>query len=130
MKLTDKIETVEPVPGSTTGKLQKASTTVKAAVMEAFKDLGGSSFLVQLAQDDPRAFAGLLAKMLPSEINAEVSVTHTIDIKATLEAARARVSNDSSQAMVSHDAPHNVIDGDYESLSTVHAQSNREPGKL
>src|SRR5215210_7557751 len=37
--------------------------------MEAFDEVGGQAYLVRVAQEDPRTFCGLLAKVLPLQVS-------------------------------------------------------------
>ena len=46
----------------------KFTTELRAAVMEAFVKLGGSSCLVRVANENPAAFCTLLGKLLPHEL--------------------------------------------------------------
>ena len=41
---------------------------VKAALLEAFDEVGGADYLVGVARSDPRTFCMLLAKLLPAEL--------------------------------------------------------------
>jgi hypothetical protein len=65
-----------PVPGGRPkGVPNKATKTIREAVMEAFHIVGGPAYLVQLAQgtqSDRTAFTSLLNKVLPTQINANV----------------------------------------------------------
>jgi len=47
----------------------KITATVKEAALAAFDEVGGKAFFVHLATDDPKAFASILAKMIPNEVN-------------------------------------------------------------
>jgi len=50
-------------------------TNVRDAVLEAFETVGGAAYLAQLAQgtsSDRAAFIGLVSKVLPTQINAQV----------------------------------------------------------
>ena len=42
--------------------------TIREGVFEAFAELGGKEWLKGLAKDDPRSFAGLLAKAMPPQV--------------------------------------------------------------
>ena len=65
-----------PVPGGRPkGVKNKLTTTIRDAVMQAFDEVGGAQYLVKLAngtQSDRAAFTGLLNKVLPTQINANV----------------------------------------------------------
>lgn len=47
----------------------KAEVNPRQSVLEAFGRVGGVRWLVKYAKRDPKGFAGLLAKAMPSEIN-------------------------------------------------------------
>ncbi len=40
--------------------------------MAAFEEVGGAAYLVRVAQEDPKSFATLLGKLLPTEVAAKV----------------------------------------------------------
>lgn len=48
---------------------------VKAAIVNAFRQVGGVDYLVTVAQDDPKTFCALLAKCLPSQVKAEIETS-------------------------------------------------------
>jgi hypothetical protein len=63
---------------------------MKLAILEAFERAGGADYLTRLADDEPRTFVTLLAKVLPNEnINANIDVS---DMTARLQAGRDRVA--------------------------------------
>jgi len=53
---------------------RKLTLDVKEAIATAFEKAGGVDYLVQVAKDDPRVFCALLAKIIPTEVKAEVNV--------------------------------------------------------
>ena len=62
---------------------------IKDGILEAFEQVGGVSYLVELAKVDPPTFCRLLAKVIPAEINANVRTTHTLDLgQAMIDANR------------------------------------------
>lgn len=64
-----------PGPGRPKGVPNKATKTIRDAVMQAFDTVGGPEYLVRLAngtQSDRAAFTSLLNKVLPTQINANV----------------------------------------------------------
>ena len=64
-----------PGPGRPKGSVPKVTKTIRDAVMEAFDRVGGAEYLVRLAegtQSDRAAFTGLLNKVLPTQVNANV----------------------------------------------------------
>ena len=68
---------VRPGAGRPKGAPNKMTIKIKEAVLEAFDKQGGVKYLERLAQDDPKTFTILLAKILPQEMIADVSETST-----------------------------------------------------
>ena len=64
--------------GRPKGVLNKTTASVKAAIEEAFDKAGGVEYLVKVANKDPRAFLSLLARLIPTDIKVEGSVTHAL----------------------------------------------------
>jgi hypothetical protein len=78
--------------GRKKGTPNKTTRDMKAAIMEAFERAGGVDYLHALANDEPRTFATLLAKVMPSE---NINENRNIDVNALterLQAGRARVA--------------------------------------
>ena len=70
---------------------------IKDGILEAFDQVGGVDYLVELAKVDPPTFCRLVAAIIPSEIKASVTATNTLDLgKAMLEADQrlAMIEND------------------------------------
>jgi hypothetical protein len=59
--------------GRQKGELNKLTRTLKEAILAAFDEVGGRDYLVAVAKDDPKTFCGLLARVLPMQVQAEVS---------------------------------------------------------
>ena len=73
------------------------SPEIKDGILEAFEQVGGVDYLVELAKVDPPTFCRLLAAIIPSQIKASVTVTNTLDLgKAMIEAEQRIV-------MIEHD---------------------------
>jgi hypothetical protein len=73
-KNTEKSGNLPPGPGRPKGVRNKL-TNLREAVLEAFDTVGGPEYLVRLAngtQSDRAAFVGLVSKVLPTQINANV----------------------------------------------------------
>lgn len=66
--------------GRPKGVPNKSTAKIKEAILRAFESVGGQSYLVKVAKDDPKTFCALLARILPAEINAELSgsVDHAV----------------------------------------------------
>ena len=61
--------------GRPPGSPNKTTASLKAAILEAFDEIGGASWLKDLAENDPRTFSSLLAKLIPSEVSADITST-------------------------------------------------------
>lgn len=64
--------------GKKTGGRQKGTpnrmtTQVKKAIIEAFDEVGGVKYLVNIATTDPKTFCALLGRIIPTEINADLT---------------------------------------------------------
>lgn len=57
--------------GRKPGSINKTTRTVKQAIEGAFENVGGVEWLENLARTDPRTFAVLLAKLVPSDVRFE-----------------------------------------------------------
>ncbi len=81
----------EPRPagaGRVRGTPNRTTAAMRDALVQAFERAGGVEYLVRVADEDPRTFCMLLAKLLPSEIRAEV--TSSDEIIAAMRAGRER----------------------------------------
>lgn len=58
--------------GRKKGTPNKMTLTVKQSVLDAFEEVGGADFLVGVAHEDPKTFCAMLAKIIPSDINADL----------------------------------------------------------
>ena len=61
--------------GRPRGSVNKTTKTLKEALLNSFETLGSEKWLVSLAESDPKAYASLLGRLVPSEISAEVVST-------------------------------------------------------
>ena len=59
--------------GRSKGTPNKIGAGVREAIQRAFEAVGGADYLVKLANEDPKTFVPLLAKLIPSEVKAEIS---------------------------------------------------------
>jgi hypothetical protein len=60
--------------GRKKGTPNKVTQSVKDAVVEALNSGdGATAFFIRLKEDDPRTFATVCAKMIPSEVQADVT---------------------------------------------------------
>jgi hypothetical protein len=65
-------------PGRPKGSVNKTTASIKDAILNAFTTVGGEDYLVHVAQTDPRTFCALIGKVLPNEVQAQVSGSLTI----------------------------------------------------
>ncbi|MDA8190917.1 MAG: hypothetical protein M0Z68_05475 [Gammaproteobacteria bacterium] len=56
-----------PGPGRPRGSRNKTGTEARQAILSAFEQVGGITWLVQIARDEPALFVRLLAACLPRE---------------------------------------------------------------
>ncbi|MDA8165425.1 MAG: hypothetical protein M0017_10400 [Desulfobacteraceae bacterium] len=61
--------------GRKKGTPNKATASVRAALEEAFEQLGGVETLAQWAEDNPGEFFKLWVKILPRDVNVEQRLT-------------------------------------------------------
>jgi len=64
-----------PTPAGRPAGVKNKLTNLREAVLEAFDQVGGTQYLARLAegtQSDRAAFVGLVSKVLPTQINANV----------------------------------------------------------
>ena len=71
----------------TRGK-NKATLKIKNCITEAFENSGGTKYLERVAKKDYKTFCGLLAKIVPAELNVSGSVL--IDLGTAMQEAEAR----------------------------------------
>lgn len=58
----------QPKGGSRKGKPNKATAAIKDMIDQALREAGGVEYLVRQADENPSAFMGLVAKILPKDI--------------------------------------------------------------
>ncbi len=64
-----------PGAGRKKGSPNRTTAQIRDAIMEAFERKGGVDYLEELAGAEPKTFAMLLARILPTEFKGEVSVS-------------------------------------------------------
>lgn len=70
-----------PGAGRQKGTPNKLNKSVKEAIVAAFETLGHEHYLVKKGNKDFKTFASLLAKVIPTQIEAQVNVTHEDALK-------------------------------------------------
>jgi len=51
----------------------KLTASVKEAIEAAFRGVGGAEYLMRQAEQNPQAFMALLAKIIPAQVQADVT---------------------------------------------------------
>lgn len=64
--------------GRPKGTPNNITRDIKAMIEGALEDAGGRAYLAKQANENPAAFMGLVGKILPREVKAEVAATHVI----------------------------------------------------
>lgn len=59
--------------GRKKGTPNKLTTSVKEAIVRAFDEVGGVSYLVKVANEDPKTFCTLLGRVIPTEVRADMT---------------------------------------------------------
>lgn len=80
------VKTVRRPPSAGMGRKKgvpnKSTKAIKAALIEAFDELGGVAALVRWGRNEPTDFYKLWAKLLPTEIKGDVGLGVTVVIQA------------------------------------------------
>lgn len=61
--------------GRPKGASNKETKAIREMIIEALDQLGGVDYLVQQAKDNPNAFIGLIAKVMPTQISGNLGIT-------------------------------------------------------
>ena len=61
-----------------------ARKKLKAAIEQAFDQVGGVDYLVKLAEEEPKTFAALLNKVLPAQVTGEGGGSLQIEVKRVI----------------------------------------------
>jgi hypothetical protein len=82
--------------GRPKGVPNKISASVKQAIEEAFNGVGGAAYLMQQAQENPQAFLTLLGKIIPAQVQADVTSNgrSIADMQTAVLAALAKKHSD------------------------------------
>jgi hypothetical protein len=92
--------------GRKKGIPNKLTVKVKDAIKQAFDELGGVTYLVDLGRKDPKTFTTLLCKIIPAELSATLigdpdNPIVVNDLSAVDRAAR--IADIFKTAMVEHE---------------------------
>ena len=67
--------------GRKPGTPNKTTSAMREAILEAFDRAGGADYLERLAEDDPRTFVALLAKLVPREVSAKLALEPVVVLR-------------------------------------------------
>jgi hypothetical protein len=81
-----------PGAGRPRGIPNQTTIDLKNAVVEAFERAGGADYLLGLAKSDPKTFASLLARCIPTESKNENHNIDASDMIRRIQAGRDRVA--------------------------------------
>jgi hypothetical protein len=59
--------------GRPKGSVNKTTKSVREAIEAAFQGVGGAEYLMQQAQQNPQAFLTLLGKIIPAQVQADLT---------------------------------------------------------
>lgn len=68
-------------PGRPKGSPNKLTADIKSAIMGAFNQAGGETYLLRVAQEDPKTFCTLLGKVLPMQVTGEDGGALVVEIR-------------------------------------------------
>jgi hypothetical protein len=73
--LTDSGKRKPPAAGKgrPKGSVNKTTKSVREAIEAAFQGVGGAEYLMQQAQQNPQAFMTLLGKIIPAQVQADLT---------------------------------------------------------
>lgn len=82
--------------GRQKGTPNKLTLSIKQAIEEAFNGVGGAAYLMEQAQQNPQAFLTLLGKIIPAQVQADVTSNgkSIADMQAAVIAALAKKHSD------------------------------------
>lgn len=78
--------------GRRKGSKNKTTVLLKEAIEESFANVGGAEYLTQMAQEEPKAYLTLLAKILPAKIEADINVFQGTQLVERLQQGRTLAS--------------------------------------
>ena len=106
--------------GRRAGTPNKIGAEVRAAVLDAFVQLGGVDYLVRVANEYPAAFSTLLGKIPPTEMATDGPITHEVVLKwMTPEMAEARGLVGSAEKMTAYEIGQQINRRGYDARDIV-----------
>jgi hypothetical protein len=64
--------------GRVKGTPNKVHSSIKDAVLETFRNLGGPEHMTKWASENPNEFYKLAARLIPTEVNAVIENNHYV----------------------------------------------------
>ena len=80
-------------PGRPKGSVNKVTAAVRDATLEALDRLGGVDYLVQLGEDEPNVFGGLLKRCMPQQHEAKIETSSVVEVIDLSDAPRELAPN-------------------------------------
>lgn len=105
-------------------RAQRVPQTIKESVVLTFELLGGVQAYASWAAKNPDKFYDHYIKLLPSEVKAELSVSH--DFTNVLERARARVGSNRPMDAITDGVRQSVFGGS-EIIDAEYEEAKNEP---
>jgi hypothetical protein len=83
-------------PGRPKGVSNKLTRTIRESIEAAFQGVGGPEYLMRQAEENPQAFMTLLGKIIPAQVQADVTSKGQSlgDMQAAVLAALAKKHSD------------------------------------
>lgn len=78
--------------GRKPGSKNKTTVLLKEAIEQSFANVGGAAYLTEMARQEPKAYMALLAKVLPSKIEADISILQGQQLIERLQQGRVLAS--------------------------------------
>ncbi len=89
----------KPRPGRPKGSLNKTTKSIKEAAIQSFVEVGGSDYLVRLANTDPKAYTSLISKLIPTQSQVENIITDVNLIDAFKDALTVLSASDAQKVI-------------------------------
>lgn len=89
--------------GRKVGSVNKYTKAIKDMVEEALHGAGGVDYLVTQAHANPAAFMGLVGKLMPRKIDAEISIFTGEDLVDRLQEGRTLMAKYREVKEIEHD---------------------------
>lgn len=74
--------------GRKKGTPNRFTTTIRQAIIASFHEVGGQKWLVKLAKSDPKSYAQLLGKAMPTEISGVDGAPIALEASVGLDLSR------------------------------------------